>query len=77
MLFRSKIGEEELAKVYEFDLSLLGDIERLSGSLSAIPIPEKENPEDAVETALRQLGELEEKWSGRGAVINDIVKTSS
>jgi len=72
-----KIGEEELAKVYEFDLSLLGDIETLSGSLSAIPTPEKENPEDAVETALRQLGELEEKWSGRGAVINDIVKTSS
>jgi len=72
-----KIGEEELQKVYEFDLSLLGDIETLSGSLSAIPAPGSDNPEAAVEVALQQLGELEEKWSGRGTVIHDIVKTSS
>lgn len=71
-----KIGEKELSRIYEFDLSLLGDIETLSGSLSAIPAPGGESPEAAVELALGQLGELEEKWSGRGIVINDIVKTS-
>ena len=72
-----KIGEEELARVYEFDLSLLADLESLSGSLSAIPAPGQDDPEAAVEVALRQLGELEEKWSGRGTVINEIVKTSA
>lgn len=72
-----KIGEQELARVYEFDLSLLADLEVLSGSLSAIPAPGQEGPEAAVEVALQQLGELEEKWSGRGTVINDIVKTSA
>ena len=72
-----KIGEDELAKIYEFDLSLVGDIEQLAGSLEAIPSPGQGDVEASVETALERLGELEEKWSGRGTVINDIVKTSS
>jgi len=72
-----KIGEAELEEVYEFDLSMLGDIEALAGSLSAIPSPGQGNPEAGVEVALRHLGDLEEKWSGRGTVINEIVKTSS
>jgi len=71
-----KIGEAELQRIYEFDLSLLSDIEGLSGSMSAIPGPGSGDPVAAVETALGRLGELEEKWSGRGTVINDIVKTS-
>ena len=72
-----KIGEAELEKVYEFDLSLLGGIEALAGSLSAIPSPEEGDPEAGVESALERLSDLEERWSGRGTVINDIVKTSS
>jgi hypothetical protein len=72
-----KIGEGELEKVYEFDLSLLGEIEDLTGALSAIPSPGQGDPEAGVEVALQRLSELEEKWSGRGTIINDIVKTSS
>lgn len=71
-----KIGEVELEKVYEFDLSLLGEIEDLTGSLSAIPTPGKGDPEADVEAALQKLSDLEERWSGRGTIINDIVKTS-
>lgn len=71
-----KIGEGELEKVYEFDLSLLGEIEDLTGALSAIPSPGQGDPEAGVEVALQRLSELEEKWSGRGTIINDIVKTS-
>jgi hypothetical protein len=72
-----KIGEGELEKVYEFDLSLLGEIEDLTSALSAIPSPGQGDPEAGVEVALQRLSELEEKWSGRGTIINDIVKTSS
>ena len=72
-----KIGEAELEKVYEFDLSLLGEIEDLTGSLSAIPSPGQGDPEAGVEAALQKLSDLEERWSGRGTIINDIVKTSS
>ncbi len=71
-----KIGEAELERIYEFDLSLLAEIEALSASLEAIPSPAGGDPEAAVEVALQQLGELEERWSGRGTVINDIVKTT-
>lgn len=72
-----KIGEDELSKVYEFDLSLLADIERLAESLAKIPGPGQGDAAAGVETALETLAGLEEKWSERGTVISDIVKTSS
>ena len=72
-----KIGEQELTKVYEFDLSILDDLNNLSESLSAIPAPGEGDPAAGVEGAMKTLSDLEEKWSGRRTVINDIVKTTS
>lgn len=72
-----KIGESELERIYEFDLSLLGEIEGLEACLAAISAPGAGEPEQEVDVALKKLSELEEKWSGRGTVINDIVRTSS
>lgn len=72
-----KIGESELEKIYQFDLSLLGEIAVLAESLSGIPAPGSESPSAAIEAALGQLSELEEKWAERGTVINDIVHTVS
>ena len=72
-----KIGEEELAKIYEFDLSLLDDVNAMNDALAAIPAPGEGDPAAGVETALSGLGALEEKWSERRNVINDIVKTVS
>jgi hypothetical protein len=72
-----KIGEAELEKIYELDLSLLGEIEGLEACLAAISKPGAGDPEQEVEIALQKLDELEERWSGRGTVINDIVETSS
>lgn len=71
-----KIGEAELAKIYDFDLSLLDDLNSLSGFLSAIPAPGEGDPKAGVEAALKGLSDLEEKWSERRTVINDIVKTA-
>lgn len=70
-----KIGEQELARFYEFDLSILDDLNNLSESLSAIPAPGEGDPAAGVEGAMKTLSDLEEKWSGRRTVINDIVKT--
>jgi len=72
-----KIGEAELEKIYELDLSLLGEIEGLKACLAAISAPGSGDPEQEADVALQKLSDLEEKWSGRGTVINDIVKTSS
>lgn len=72
-----KIGEEELAKIYEFDLSVLDDLNALAESLSVIPAPGEGDPAAGVDAAMKNLSNLEERWSGRRTVINDIVKTVS
>jgi hypothetical protein len=72
-----KIDEAELEKIYAFDLTLIDDMNALSEILSAIPAPGQGDPTAAVEEALQSLSNLEEKWSGRRTVINDIVKTTS
>lgn len=71
-----KIGEAELEKVYEFDLSVLDDLKALDESLSAIPAPGEGDPVSGVGRALEELAGLEQKWSGRRTVINDIVETA-
>jgi hypothetical protein len=71
-----KVGEPELEKLYEFDLSVLDDLRALEESLSAIAAPGAGDPVAGVEGALEKLTGLEEKWSGRRTVINDIVETA-
>ncbi len=72
-----KIGEEELEKLYEFDLSLLDDLSHLSGELAAVPLPSQGDGRDPLEQTLRRLELLEEKWAGRKNVISDVVKAAS
>ncbi len=72
-----KIYQEELDKLYQFDLSLLDDLSSLSGDLAAVPLPGQGDARDGLEQALRRLELLEEKWSGRKNVISDVVQTSS
>ncbi len=72
-----KIYEPELEKLYEFDLSLVEDLSRLSGDLGAIPLPGKGDPQEAIEQALARLQTLEDKWAGRKNVISGVVQASS
>ena len=72
-----KFREEELEKLYQFDLSLLDDLSHLSGDLAAVPLPGSGDARDGLEQAVRRLELLEEKWSNRKNVISDVVKTSS
>ncbi len=72
-----KFREEELDKLYQFDLSLLDDLAHLSGDLAAVPLPGAGDARDGLEQAVGRLQLLEEKWSGRKNVISDVVKTVS
>lgn len=72
-----KFREEELDKLYQFDLSLLDDLSHLSGDLGAVPLPGQGDARDGLEQAVSRLELLEEKWSGRKNVISDVVKSSS
>ena len=72
-----KIYDEELDKLYQFDLSVLDDVEALEADLAAIPSPGNEQAREALDQALDRVVALRGKWSDRKNVIADVVKTSS
>jgi len=69
-----KIGEEELARLYEFDLSLLDDVALLDGKVSLLPPPGEGEPEAALDAVLAQVREVEGKWGQRQQVISNVVQ---
>jgi len=71
-----KIYDEELEKLYQFDLSLLDDLATLESAVAAIPGPQGDGFDAAVSHALGLVGALEEKWAGRKQVVSDIVRKS-
>ena len=69
-----KVGEAELEKLYEFDLSILEDLELIESLLRDIPSPGDGDPREQVERAINGVSTLEEKWNGRETVISDVVQ---
>ena len=71
-----KIGEPELERLYEHDLSMLDDLARLEGEVAAVPGPGAGvDPRGALETVGETVGQIEEKWRRRDTVIGDVVAT--
>ncbi len=70
-----KFGDEELERLYRFDLSVLDDLAQLGGDLAAVPLPGQGDAAAAVDQALGRLAGLEDKWAGRKNVVADVVKT--
>jgi hypothetical protein len=69
-----KVGEEELARLYEFDLSLLDDLAALDRQVTLVPPPGGGEPEAALDGLLEQLRGVETKWGGREQVISNVVQ---
>jgi hypothetical protein len=72
-----KIGEEELQKLYQYDLSVIEDISRLADEVSAVPESEKGEVAASLKKVLGRLDALDEKWAGRRRAISKIVQTSA
>jgi hypothetical protein len=75
-----KIGDAELQRLYEFDLSVLQDVEDLEGLVAAIgggPAPGGEDPAKALEAVQQRVRVLEDKWKQRELVISTVVKTGA
>lgn len=68
-----KIGDAELQRLYEFDLSVLQDVEDLEGQIAAVPEPGGEDPAKALEQVLQRSRGLEDKWKQRELVISNVV----
>jgi hypothetical protein len=69
-----KIGEAELQRLYEFDLSLLDDLAGLEGEIAALPAPGGEDPAPLLERLLQAVRSLDSQWRQREQVIGGVVQ---
>jgi hypothetical protein len=72
-----KIGEAELERLYQFDLSLLDDIQALESHAAAVPAPGGDDPAPALDRLQQSVRALDEKWRQRETVIGNVVQTGS
>lgn len=72
-----KVGEEELGRLYEFDLSVLDDVASLENEIQGIPSPGDGDPRKALERAISGVSALEAKWAGRRSVVSDVVQRAN
>jgi hypothetical protein len=72
-----KIGDAELQRLYEFDLSVLQDVEDLEELVAAVPNPGGDDPAKALEPVQQRVRVLEDKWKQRELVISNVVQTGA
>jgi len=76
-----KIDEAKLARLYEFDLELLDDLDALEADMARIPAPgaapaDASSAEDALRATLDRVRAIQEKWRRREQVISDVVQSA-
>ena len=65
-----KIYDEQLAKLYEFDLAFLDEVSALRADLEAIPTPGAGDAESSTATARDRLESMASRWAERKTVIS-------
>jgi hypothetical protein len=68
-----KIGEAELERIYQFDLSVVDDLALIESEIAKLPAPGGEDPAAALEQLLQMVRGLDAKWRQREQVISDVV----
>jgi hypothetical protein len=71
-----KIGDAELQRLYEFDLSLVDDLSLLESQIAAVPRPGADDPKAALDQLLQTARALDDKWKQREQVISNVVRTA-
>jgi hypothetical protein len=69
-----KIGEAELQRLYEFDLSLLDDVAALRTEVAGVSGPGQADAAAVLDRVQQKVRALEEKWRGREQVISNVVR---
>jgi hypothetical protein len=64
-----KIGEAELERIYQFDLSVVDDLAQLESDVAALPAPGAEDPGPALERLQQAARGLDGKWRQREQVL--------
>ena len=69
-----KIGEAELQRLYEFDLTLLDDLAALRTEVAGLASPGQPDAAAGLDRVEQRVRAVEEKWRGREQVIGNVVK---
>ena len=69
-----KIGEPELQRLYEFDLSVVDDLAQLEAGVAAVPAPGGDDPAAALDHLQQAVRALDDKWKQRKQVIGNAVQ---
>ena len=69
-----KIGGEALDRLYQFDLSLLEDLDAMGAAVALVPDPGDGDSKPALDQLLDLTDGLRDKWSGRDGVISSVVQ---
>jgi hypothetical protein len=69
-----KIGEAELQRLYEFDLSVVDDLAQLEAGIAAVPAPGGEDPAPALDRLQQSVRALDDQWKQRKQVIGNAVQ---
>src|SRR4051812_4840449 len=72
-----KIGEAELARLYDFDLSVVDDLAQLEAAIAAVPAPGGDDPAPALTALQQSVRTLDDKWKQRGQIVASIVRGPS
>ncbi|HYX24697.1 MAG TPA: hypothetical protein VFC23_11135 [Thermoanaerobaculia bacterium] len=68
-----KIGEPELQRLYEFDLSVVDDLAQLEAGIAAVPAPGADDPAPALDHLQQEVRVLDDRWKQRRQVIGTAV----
>ncbi len=69
-----KIGEPELQRLYEFDLSVVDDLAQLEAGVAAVPAPGGDDPAATLDHLQQAVRALDDKWKQRKQVIGNAVQ---
>lgn len=72
-----KIGDAQLQRLYEFDLTVLDDLAQLRTLIVAIPSPGSADPAGALDQAIQRARALDDKWKQRELVISNVVQAGA
>lgn len=71
-----KIGEAELQRLYEFDLSVVDDLAQLESDIAGLPAPGAEDASPVLDRLQQGVRALDGKWRQREQVIGTAVQAS-
>jgi hypothetical protein len=69
-----KIGDAELQRLYEFDLSVVNDLAQIESGIAALPAPGGDDPSAALDRLLQEARSLDGRWRQREQVISNAVQ---